>query len=218
MTIPETTALTPAEVLALIPESLSNMKLPDPELKTFYEQDKHRIIWLDSEVTSYSLEIIRKITEWNRRDYGKPITERVPIKIFFFSPGGDLNVNYAIIDTIRISKTPVIGINTGLCASSAAFIYLTCHKRYMFENATFLFHQGSGTLSGSFGEICAGMADYQESVNALSKHMATYTKYSEEEITENITNEWYVRKEEALEKGVCDAIVTDMDIFFSEEY
>ena len=36
------------------------------------------------------------------------------------------------------------------------------------------------------------------------------TKYSEEEVGEKIVGEWYVRKDEALEKGVCDELVSDI--------
>lgn len=197
---------------------VSNLQLPDPDLKTFYEQDKHRIIWLDAEVSDYTLEIIKKIMEWNREDWGLETNCRKPIKIFFFSPGGDLDVNYAIIDTIRLSKTPIIGINVGRCCSSAAFIYIACHKRYMLENATFLFHQGSASISGSYQEICAWIGDYHKAVDRLSKHILEHTKYTEEEVEASIVGEWYIRASEALEKGVCDEIVTDIDIFYSEDY
>jgi ATP-dependent protease ClpP protease subunit len=39
------------------------------------------------------------------------------------------------------------------------------------------------------------------------------TKYSEEEIIENIQTDWYIRKDEALEKGIVDEIITDIDVF-----
>jgi ATP-dependent protease ClpP protease subunit len=39
------------------------------------------------------------------------------------------------------------------------------------------------------------------------------TKYTEEEIAENIQTDWYIRTEEALEKGIVDEIITDIDLF-----
>ena len=71
-----------------------------------------------------------------------------------------VDINYALIDTIKMSKTPIIGINIGQCASAAAYIFLSCHKRYMLPHAYFILHQGSGTLSGTFEQICAQMEDY----------------------------------------------------------
>ena len=197
-----------------IPQPLENMNLPNPELLTYYSDLEKRIIWLEEEVTENTLEFVRKIIEWNREDEmnGLEPKDRKPIKIFFFSPGGDLDVNYALIDTIRLSKTPVYGINIGRCCSAAAYIYLSCHHRYLMNHSYFVFHQGSSQLSGSYNEVVAIMNDYQGQVAELSNLMKERTLYTEEEIMDNIVTEWYVRKEEALEKGVCHEIINDISV------
>ena len=197
-----------------IPQPLENMNLPNPELLTYYSDLEKRIIWLEEEVTENTLEFVRKLIEWNREDEmnGLEPKDRKPIKIFFFSPGGDLDVNYALIDTIRLSKTPVYGINIGRCCSAAAYIYLSCHHRYMMDHSYFVFHQGSSQLSGSYNEVVAIMNDYQGQVAELSNLMKERTLYTEEEIMDNIVTEWYVRKEEALEKGVCHEIINDISV------
>ena len=197
-----------------IPQPLENMNLPNPELLTYYSDLEKRIIWLEEEVTENTLEFVRKIIEWNREDEMNSLEpkDRKPIKIFFFSPGGDLDVNYALIDTIRLSKTPVYGINIGRCCSAAAYIYLSCHHRYMMNHSYFVFHQGSSQLSGSYNEVVAIMNDYQGQVAELSNLMKERTLYTEEEIMDNIVTEWYVRKEEALEKGVCHEIINDISV------
>ena len=197
-----------------IPQPLENMNLPNPELLTYYSDLEKRIIWLEEEVTENTLEFVRKIIEWNREDEMNVLEpkDRKPIKIFFFSPGGDLDVNYALIDTIRLSKTPVYGINIGRCCSAAAYIYLSCHHRYMMNHSYFVVHQGSSQLSGSYNEVVAIMNDYQGQVAELSNLMKERTLYTEEEIMENIVTEWYVRKEEALEKGVCHEIINDISV------
>ena len=197
-----------------IPQPLENMNLPNPELLTYYSDLEKRIIWLEEEVTECTLEFVRKIIEWNREDEmnGLEPKDRKPIKIFFFSPGGDLDVNYALIDTIRLSKTPVYGINIGRCCSAAAYIYLSCHHRYMMNHSYFVFHQGSSQLPGNYNEVVAIMNDYQGQVAELSNLMKERTLYTEEEIMDNIVTEWYVRKEEALEKGVCHEIINDISV------
>lgn len=199
-------------IMVHIPQPLENLQLPSPELVTYYKDLAERGIWLDTEVGDQTLEIIKQIVEWNREDKDIEPKDRKPIKIFFFSPGGDLDVNYALIDVIRMSKTPIYGINMGRCCSAAAYIYLSCHTRYMLPHSFFLFHQGSSQLSGSYNEVIAVMNDYQNQVEELSNFMKDRTLYSEEEITENIVTEWYVRKEEALEKGVCHELVTDISV------
>ena len=109
-----------------------------------------------------------------------------------------------------MSKTPVYGVNIGRCCSAAAYIYLSCHKRYMLPHSYFIFHQGSGQFGGTYAEIISQIEDYQGQVNELSNFMKERTLYTEEEIAENIVTEWYVRKDEALEKGVCHEVVSDI--------
>ena len=195
----------------IIPKGVENLQLPDDSLLNFYEGLEERVFWINDEINIYSLNLIHYIIKWNREDKDLPIEQRKPIKLFFFSPGGDIDTNYAIIDTIKLSKTPIIGVNIGQCASAAAFIFLSCHQRYMLSHSYFLFHQGSGQLTGSFGEICAQMEDYQAQVEELANFMATHTKYTVEEIAQKIIGEWYIRKDEAIEKGVCQKVIDNID-------
>lgn len=198
----------------IIPKAIENVQLPDPELRNFYVDLEHRTFWLDEEVTPYLLELIKYIVRWNAEDAATPIEERQPIRIYFFSPGGDLDINYALIDTIKMSKTPIIGVNIGQCASAAAYIFLSCHKRYMLPHAYFILHQGSGTLSGTFEQICAQMEDYQQQVEELSAFVLEHTTYSEEAVAEKIVGEWYIRKDEALENGVVHGVINDVSMLF----
>ena len=198
----------------IIPKAIENCQLPDPELRNYYVDLEHRTFWLDEEVTPYLLELIKYIVRWNAEDAATPIEKRQPIRIYFFSPGGDLDINYALIDAIKMSKTPIIGINIGQCASAAAYIFLSCHKRYMLPHAYFILHQGSGTLSGTFEQICAQMEDYQQQVEELASFVLEHTTYSEEAVAEKIVGEWYIRKDEALENGVVHGVVTDISMLF----
>lgn len=198
------------KINVILPNSVDNLQLPDPSLVNYFRDLENRSFWIDDEVDPCLLEVIKYIIRWNHEDKDIPVEERKPIKLFFFSPGGDLDVNYSIIDTIKLSTTPIIGINVGRCASAAAYIYLSCHKRYMMPHAYFLFHQGSGTLSGTFGEICAQMEDYQKQVEELAEFMIEHTNYKVEEVAEKIVGEWYVRKEEAIERGVAHGVVANL--------
>lgn len=198
-------------VVVSIPER-ANATIPDPSLLWYYEDLEDRVYQLVGEVDEGLLDFSRHVIRWNREDKGKPVEERKPIKLFFFSPGGSLDINYSVIDIIRLSKTPIIGINMGVCCSAAAYIYLACHKRYMLPHSYFVFHQGSSQMSGTYGEVVAIMTDYQNQVAELSSFMEERTTYTSEEITNNIVTEWYVREEEALEKGVCHEVIEDIEV------
>ncbi len=200
------------DLQVIIPQGGANLQLPDDCLLNFYENLENRTIWIDAEIDVYTLNVIHYIMKWNKEDADAdiPVENRTPIKLLFFSPGGCLDTNYAIIDAIKLSKTPVHGINMGQCASAAAFIYLSCHVRLMLPHAYFLFHQGSGQLSGTFAEIYAQMEDYEKQVVELANFMTSHTGYTTEEIEENIAGEWFVRRDEAIEKKVADRVVTNL--------
>ena len=198
-----------------IPKAVENLQLPDPTLLFYYQNLEKRIFWLDEEVSDYTLDLIKYIIKWNEEDDNIDPEKRKPIKIFFFSPGGDLEVNNALIDTIQLSTTPIWGINVGKCYSAAAYIFLSCHKRFTMPRAQLLLHQGSGTFSGTYQEILPQVMAYQQQIDDLATFVAGRTEYTEEEIAENITSDWYISVEEGLKKGVYHELIIDMMIFFN---
>lgn len=190
----------------------ANVKLPDPGLWEFYKELDQRVIWLDGEVTNDTLEYIKYILRWNQEDKGTPIEQRKPIKIFIHSPGGNLDVADAFCSVIELSKTPIYGYAIGMVASAASLIYVTCHKRYSLRSAYLLLHRGSCSgISGDYAAIQASMDDYKKQIEALESHYLKYTKYSKEELDENLTTDYYVRGDEIIDKGLADVWINDID-------
>ena len=129
---------------------LLDTTLPTPELLEFYRRlDKREILW-NCAVDESMIELSMYILKWNTEDKGLPVKERKPIKIFINSEGGDLNTVLNLIDVIRLSKTPVHTIGLGMAYSAAGYLLMAGHKRYIFENTSFLIHDG---YSGAFGSI-----------------------------------------------------------------
>lgn len=179
---------------------------------TFYRNLENRVLWLDSDVDEYWLEFSRKIIEWNREDKGLSPEQRKPIKLMFFSYGGSLDVNNALIDTIKLSTTPIYGVNVGQACSAGCFIYLACHKRFAFPNATFLIYQGEGNgFSGTYAQVVAAVMEYQRKVEELERYLRENTEIPDDILSENITTEWFLSADEALDYKVCDKIVTSLD-------
>lgn len=197
--------------------SAQNLSLPDPALVTYYKNLDNRTLWIDAEIDDLTLELEKFIMNWNREDYGKPVNERVPITLLFLSPGGDLNINNSLVDTITLSRTPVIGVNCGMAASAACFIFLACHKRYTFPTAEFLIHQGAGSFSGNYEDVVAAILNYQRQIGNLGKYILSRTKISQEEFEENFSSDWYIDAEEAVEKGLCSKIIKSMDEIWSKK-
>lgn len=196
-----------------IPQNVENLQLPDPSLLQFYKNYENRILWIDNEISTLTLEYAKMIMQWNFEDKKNdiPVEKRIPIKVVFFSPGGDLEVNNCLVDTIQLSKTPVIGINVGMAASSGCFIYLACHKRYTFPTAEFLLHKGSGNFSGNYDEVISAIVNYQRQIEELGNFVLNRTNIPKTEFEANFGNDWYISAKEAVEYGVAEKIITSLD-------
>ena len=199
-----------------IPESVDNLALPDPSLLQFYKNSENRILWIDDEISNLTLEYAKMILQWNLEDKKNniPVEERVPIKILFFSPGGDLDVNNCLVDVISMSTTKVIGINAGEAASSGCFIYLSCHERLTFPNATFLIHQGAGGFEGTYEQVVAAILEYQRQIEDLRCFILSRTQIPEDLFEAKFSTDWYLSATEAVKYGIADRIIDSLDEIF----
>ena len=192
----------------------ANWQLADPSLVNFYSDLENRTYWLSDEINNYTFDLVQYIIRWNREDKDIPVHQRKPIRIIIDCPGGHLSISETVSSIIKMSKTPVYGIALGYVASGASVIYLSCHKKFALPNSVFVLHKGSCSgVSGTYDEIVAFARDYEKQMETLINFYIDNAKYTEEEIEENIQTDWYIRTEEALEKGIVDELITDIDIF-----
>ena len=199
--------------LPMMPDT-ANWQLADPSLVNFYSDLEHRVYWLNDEINNYTFDLVQYIVRWNREDQGIPVEDRKPIRIIIDCGGGHLSVSETVSNIIKMSKTPVYGIALGYVASGASVIYLSCHKKFALPNSVFVLHKGGCSgVSGTYDEIVAFARDYEKQMEMLINFYISHTKYTEEEIEENIQTDWYIRTKEALEKGIVDEIIDDIDIF-----
>lgn len=199
--------------LPILPDS-ATLQLADPSLVNFYTDLSNRTYWLSDEINNYTFDLIQYIIRWNREDVKIPVEKRKPIRIIIDCPGGHLSVSETLSNIIKMSKTPVYGIALGYVASGATVIYLSCHKKFALPNSVFVLHKGSCSgVSGTYDEIVAFARDYEKQMDMLINFYITNTKYTEKEIEENIQTDWYIRTEEALQKGIVDELITNIDIF-----
>ena len=77
-----------------------------------------------------------------------PVEERKPIKIYIQSPGGMLTSTFTMIDSIKLSKTPVYTIAMGETYSGGFFTFLAGHKKFAYPHASFLYHEGATANGG----------------------------------------------------------------------
>jgi len=122
--------------------------------------------------------ITKYIQHLNRNSEDK----ETPITIHFFSPGGEVRVMFNLYYTILNSKIPVHCVNEGDCHSAAFVVFLAGSKRTMIPYGTFIAHEGSGGLGGTYRETKAAAAQYDREISWMRKIIAERTNLTEEEI------------------------------------
>lgn len=204
----------PENMLLAMPENLENLKLPDPTLLSYYQDEAQRVLWVDSEICGNLTELTKLIIKYNKEDKDKPVEDRQPIKIFITSPGGNLDETLAFVGLIGISKTPVWTVDAGWAYSAAGLILMAGHKRFALPNTECLIHSGSGHLGGSYEQATEQMKNYKALVDNMRDFILSKTKIDQKLFKKQSAKDWYINTEEMLKYGIVDNIVDDLDIFF----
>ena len=154
------------------------------------------------------------ILRCNREDKGKEVKDRMPIKVMINSAGGDVQVMLTIIKTMKISKTPVYTILFSSAMSAAAEILAAGHKRYAMPGTSVMVHSGSCSYGGTM-EQAESCKKYVDSLTKrATEEFVANTKISAKTLKKKGASDWYMSEDEALENGVIDEIITDLDILF----
>ena len=200
------------EMEIAIPKSVENLNLPAPELVQFYEDLDNRTIWIQGEIDGSLLDLHSKIMKWNAEDKDVAIENRIPIKLFIFSPGGDLAVTMNTVSMIRLSKTPVYTYNMGECFSGAFVLLIAGHKRFALPYSRAMCHFGSGVVGGTYGQTDNAMKDYKAQVEVMKQFILDRTTIPPKALNKKTTDDWYLNLDEQITNGVVDEVVEDMSV------
>lgn len=171
-----------------------------------------RSILINEEIEPYTATyVFNFIRFWNTIDDMEdiPIEERKPIKIYIDSPGGDLDATFSIIDSIKLSKTPVYTITYGIGHSGGFFIGIAGHKRYGMPHSSYMFHEGCGQGGGDAHKYIQSVKFYEKRLSQLKKHTLENTKISEQSYNKHRKDDLWLTADEALEFGIIDEILTE---------
>lgn len=169
---------------------------------------KDRILYFNDNVSQYSVnEAVKHILRWNKEDIGKAADARKPIRIYLVSNGGEVDSGFELIDTIRLSITPIYTINLGYQYSMGFLIGLAGHKRFAMPTAKFLLHDGTQFVYNS-GTKVRDQMKFQDAVEErIRAYILERTKIAAETYDAHLRVEWYMFPDEAKENGCVDYIV-----------
>ena len=164
-----------------------------------------RIIVLSDEVNDQTASlVVAQLLFLESQDSTKDIS------LYINSPGGLLTETFLMIDSIKMSKTPVWGIVTGTAYSGGFFTLIACHKRFGYKHSSYLYHEGATGNSGTAAQFENYAAFYKKELGKLRDLVLKNTHITEEEYATIKKDDIWYDAEEAIEKGIIDEIITEL--------
>lgn len=203
-----------SNLLLQIPEGIANLQLPDPILRDYYQDEQDRIFWVNNQIDSSLLDLVKMIIRCNREDKDKAVEDMVPIKVFIDSPGGDVCALWTTIKAIEMSKTPVYTINYCTAYSAAADLLASGHKRFSLPGCSAMVHTGSCMYGGNVEQVENMKKHYDKLSKKIIDYFLAHTKVNAKVFKKKASSDWYMDEDEMLENGLIDEIVTDFDTLF----
>ncbi len=197
-----------------INESLiSSDCIQNTDIINFYTRFNNREIVLNDIVDDRLVDISFYIMDWNREDEkeGLKKEDRLPIKIWVNTDGGDATSVLNLIDTIQISKTPVITIGLGRCFSAGCILLMCGHKRLVFPHTKVLLHKGSTEFIGDIQKLLDHMDLLSDLSKDLEKLLFNKTKITKREYGVVENRDLFLSADDIVKFGFADKIITTME-------
>lgn len=163
---------------------------------------KDRIIFLNGEINEHSaLLVVSQLLVLDRESHKD-------IHLYISSPGGSVYAMFTIIDIMSTIRSDVSTIGCGFCASAGA-VLLACGtrgKRFITNSTRVMIHQPS---SGAQGTITDMQIQFNESMyvkKTLNALLSERMGKREREVAKLMERDYYMSAEEALKRGIVDAI------------
>ncbi len=121
--------------------------------------------------------------------------------VYINSPGGYVDVGFAIYDYLVSLKKPITSIGENMVASIATVIFMAGSKRIMRPNTEFMIHLPSGGVEGNSEQIAEYSAYIQEEEKRIIKFYKDNTDLNEEAIRPMLSDETWLNPRKAFELG-----------------
>jgi ATP-dependent Clp endopeptidase proteolytic subunit ClpP len=130
------------------------------------------------------------------------------VELYINSPGGDVFTGFALYNALKLYTGQVTIINTGMCASMAAFIFLAAIQKKVFKNSVLMFHKASSITYGNSGDL-ERVAEILSKIDLLTiDALKKYSQKTDEELEQLLINEWWlIGGKEIKENSLADEII-----------
>ncbi|MCR4720960.1 MAG: ATP-dependent Clp protease proteolytic subunit [Lachnospiraceae bacterium] len=191
----------------VIPKDLS-FDLVNPVEYNYWKARKNRTFYIDYILDEGfdAVELAKTIIQINAEEKDIPEEDLKPVFIWIYTPGGDAGQCDMLCDIIESSRIPIVTINMGMAMSSGFFIFLAGKRRYCFEKAVFMVHDGYLTLQGTSDQVDAAHKNYKKELDKMKKYVIKHTSIDEKLFNKNKGKDWYVEGHEIETLGIAKIV------------
>ena len=131
------------------------------------------------------------------------------ISMYINSPGGSVTAGLAILDTMRMVKSPVATYCVGQAASMGAILLSAGEKgkRHALPNARIMIHQPWGGAQGKASDIEITAKEILRLKEILNGILADASGKTLEEVTKDTDRDHFMSAEEAKKWGIVDKVL-----------
>lgn len=158
---------------------------------------------------NFTQDDVRPVIEWimemNLRD-----TNSRPkvLTLVISSYGGEVDMAFALIDTMRGSAIPVRTVGLGTIMSCGLIAFMAGTTRIITPNTNILSHQFSGMSYGKEHELFARIKGFEHTQEKIMRHYKQCTNMKKKDIIKYLLppEDMYITAEEAVEFGIADKV------------
>ena len=131
------------------------------------------------------------------------------IKFYINSPGGYVTSGFSIFDTMKMIKSPVSTICSGLAASmgSVLLCYGEKGRRFIQPHAKVMIHQPLGGAQGQASNIEIQASEILKTKELIANILAENCGQDMEKVMKDFNRDYWMDAKESLDYGIVDGIL-----------
>lgn len=130
-----------------------------------------------------------------------------PITIYINSPGGYCHAGLAIYDTIKLMKSPITTVCTGMAASMGSILLVAGSKRCALKHSKIMLHEPSTYTGGKATDVLIEAKEIEKTRLELASIYAEATNHSVKEIMKLFRDDHWFTSKEAMDYGIINKIL-----------
>ena len=177
------------------------------EIKKRFLDERKIFLW-DSVTDESAAEIVEKLLYLDMLDSSKEIT------FYMSTPGGSISAGLSIYDTMKLIKSPIKVVVTGIAMSMGSILLSAAPKgkRFLFPSARVMIHQPliMGQMSGTAVDMHIQAMELERMRVELNKILADASGQPLDKIAADTDRDFFMTAQQAIDYGLADAIVTEL--------